>query len=276
MRITELVENTAGTSGCAAEHGLSFYIQTEKHKLLLDAGASGLFAENAKRLGIDLSGADIAVLSHGHYDHGGGLTEFLKINSRAKIYLQGSAFGEHYRIDHEGAEPVFIGLPSELKDSGRIAVAGDTLRIDGELFLFGNIGNSQISPEGNKELHVLTKNGMVRDDFRHEQCLVVTHREKNYLFSGCAHHGILNILERFRELFGKDPDAVLSGFHMIKKTELTQEDLRLVEETAYELKKHDTMFYTGHCTGLVPYEILKKILGDQLEYMHSGDELVFD
>lgn len=276
MRIIELVENTEGSRGCPVEHGLSFYVETAKHKLLIDAGASSLFAENAKRLGVDLKEVDIAVLSHGHYDHGGGMPEFLKINDHAKVYLQESAFGEHYRIDYEGAEPVSIGLPKEMKDSGRIVNAGDTLRIDEELFLFGRIGHERFSPEGNKELHIKTEAGMIRDDFRHEQCLVVTQNEKNYLFSGCAHHGILNILERFRRLFGKDPDAVLSGFHMIKKTDFTEEDFRIIEKTAYELKKCSTMFYTGHCTGLIPYEKLKKIMGDQLEYVHCGDELILD
>ena len=276
MRIVDLIENTEGPAGCACEHGLSYYVETDNHKLLIDTGAGSLFAKNAEKMGVDLAEVDTAVLSHGHYDHGGGLPEFLKINDRAKVYLQKAAFDEHYRIDYEGAEPVYIGLSEGLKETGRFIFAGDTLRLDSELFLFGGIGRDLPSPKGNAELHVRTEEGMIRDDFRHEQCLVITQGEKNYLFSGCAHHGILNILARFRQLFGKDPDAVFSGFHMIKKTELTEEDLRDVEETAYELKKYKTLFYTGHCTGLVPYELLKKIMGDQLEYMHCGDQLTIE
>lgn len=274
MRIVCLIENTEGSSGCAAEHGLSFYVETAKHKLLVDTGAGTLFAENAKRLGVDLTAVDTVVLSHGHYDHGGGLPEFLKINSIAKIYMQQSAFGEHYGIDYEGAEPRYIGLSADLRQSDRIVYTGEELEIDSELFLFGSIGSGLPAPAGNATLHIKTEKGMIRDDFRHEQCLVISEDGAKILFSGCAHHGILNILAKFRQLFGTDPDAVLSGFHMMRKTGYTEEDFRDVDQTAYELKKTKTKYYTGHCTGAEPFAELKKILGDQLEYVHCGDEIV--
>ena len=69
MKLITLVENTKGASGCACEHGLSIYIETNKHKILMDTGASGTFIENAQLLGVDLSQVDMLVLSHGHYDH---------------------------------------------------------------------------------------------------------------------------------------------------------------------------------------------------------------
>ncbi|NCA67648.1 MAG: MBL fold metallo-hydrolase, partial [Clostridia bacterium] len=77
MKITTLCENTSISPEFKCEHGLSFYVETKKHKLLFDTGESGIFAENAAKLGIDLSEVDIAVISHGHYDHGGGLPAFL-------------------------------------------------------------------------------------------------------------------------------------------------------------------------------------------------------
>ena len=72
MRIINLMENTKGAEGCVWEHGLSFYIETKKHKLLADTGASEAFLKNAVVLGIDLRRVDTVILSHGHYDHGGG------------------------------------------------------------------------------------------------------------------------------------------------------------------------------------------------------------
>ena len=81
MKIVTLLENTAGDAGLCAAHGLSLYIETPKHKILFDMGPDARFLDNAKKLGVDLSAVDIAVLSHGHYDHGGGLRAFCEINS---------------------------------------------------------------------------------------------------------------------------------------------------------------------------------------------------
>ena len=69
MRIVTLIENTPGAPGCAHEHGLSLYVETGRHTLLLDTGATGAFAANAAVLGLDLGRVDTIVLSHGHYDH---------------------------------------------------------------------------------------------------------------------------------------------------------------------------------------------------------------
>ena len=96
MIVKVLAENTTSSEALGSEHGLSLYIETETHKILFDTGASGLFAENAEKMGVDLTRVDLAVISHGHYDHGGGLKTFLGINNRAKIYLHHMAFEPHY------------------------------------------------------------------------------------------------------------------------------------------------------------------------------------
>ena len=98
MRIITLVENTCGNPDCIAEHGLSLYIETEKHKLLLDTGQTDAVVKNAAVLGIDLSEVDTVILSHGHYDHSGGIIPFSKINSHAKIYMQRKASGDYFII----------------------------------------------------------------------------------------------------------------------------------------------------------------------------------
>ena len=98
MRIINLMEDTDGKNGCLYEHGLSFYIETNHHKLLLDTGASEATLENAKKLGIDLTRVDTVILSHGHYDHSGGIMAFAKLNPKAKIYLQRSAGFDYYNL----------------------------------------------------------------------------------------------------------------------------------------------------------------------------------
>ena len=295
MRIINLAENTEGAAGCGFEHGLCFYIETEHHKLLMDTGQSDLFIKNAEKLGVDLTKVDTVVLSHGHYDHGGGILPFAEINPDAKIYVQASAFGEYYSIDSKG-QPHYIGLAEGIRELPQIVVVGskpdsaekedaqsevDTegsfeegiYRIDDELSLFTGIGNEHPIPSANQRLMKKTEEDMVQDDFVHEQCLVINEGTKSVLLSGCAHHGILNILDRYRELYGGDPDVVISGFHMMKRHGYSDADITMIIDTALELRKLRTVFYTGHCTGVEPYNAMKKLMGDKLHYVHSGDEI---
>ena len=95
--------------------------------------------------------------------------------------------------------------------------------------------------------------------------LVIKYEQNKYiLISGCAHNGILNILDSFREIYGTDPSIVVSGFHMIQP-EYTEDDLQEIRETAVELSKMDAVFYSGHCTGEIPYRLLKEIMGEKLK-----------
>lgn len=96
MRITCLIENTASDEKFIAEHGLSLYVETDKAKILFDMGQSDAFVSNADKLGINLSDVDLAILSHGHYDHGGGLRKFLDINKNAPVYINRYAFEPRY------------------------------------------------------------------------------------------------------------------------------------------------------------------------------------
>ena len=270
MKIINLVENTEGKSGCGTEHGLCFYIETEQHKLLMDTGASALFAENAKKKGVDLTKVDTVVLSHGHYDHGGGLLAFADLNPKARIYMQDTASGAYYSMHRE---PRYIGLAPEVGElPGLISIQGD-YQIDEELSLFANIPFRIPMPATNERLKIKQGVEFIQDDFRHEQCLVIRQNGQYVLMSGCAHHGILNILMHYRWLYGSDPDYVFSGFHLMKKKGYSNEDMEDMIRTAEELKSFHTVFYTGHCTGEEPYEVMKQVLGEQLWYVHCGDEV---
>ena len=90
MKLTAFSENTSVSESLEREHGLSVYIETADHHILFDTGAGCIFKSNAEKLGVDLSKVDLLVISHGHYDHGGGLRTFLEVNSHAKIFLHKS------------------------------------------------------------------------------------------------------------------------------------------------------------------------------------------
>lgn len=109
MRIINLVENELGESGCEAAHGLSFYVETENHKFLFDSSPNEVLIRNARMLGVDLTAVDTVILSHGHYDHSGGILPFVELNPRAKIYMQQNAGGEYYAFDGEEQSFRYIG-----------------------------------------------------------------------------------------------------------------------------------------------------------------------
>lgn len=267
MKIINLVENTKKNE-CLNEHGLSFYIETEKHKLLMDTGASDLFLQNAEILGVDLTQVDTVILSHGHYDHSGGLLAFAKIDPKAKIYLKDTADGDHYHLDPE--EKRYIGIDPKIMKLPQVIAVSDDLKLDEELSLMTGFDGKRNPSWSNEKLKKKTGDVYVQDKFEHEQCLVLTQGERKILFSGCAHNGILSILDKYHKHFGEYPDTVISGFHMMKKTQYTPDEVEYIRHTAYELLKTKALFYTGHCTGQAAFEIMKEIMGDRLQELYSG------
>lgn len=270
MRIVCLVENTQGASDCLFEHGLCVYVETEQHKLLVDCGATDAFMKNAEMLGIDLNEVDTVILSHGHYDHSGGILPFAQMNPSAPIYMQQTAGGEYYSIREEGE--TYIGIDKEILKLPQLVCVDGDMEMDEELFLFSGITGRRFPAKSNQRLKRKEGDALLQDDFRHEQCLVVEQDGKHILLSGCAHNGILNILDRYREIYGDEPDVVISGFHMMQK-EYSEEDIENVRSIARELVTMKTVFYSGHCTGQEAYAVMKEIMGDKLRAIHSGDQV---
>ena len=268
MKIVTLVENTSGNESCIAEHGLSVYIETEKHKLLLDTGQTDAVVKNSEALGIDLTAVDTVVLSHGHYDHSGGILHISKLNPSARIFMQRAAAEPHYNGE------CYIGIDTDILKLPNVQLIDGNMQLDDELFLFSGITGRRCYPQGNRKLSCMRNGKKTEDDFVHEQCLVITQSDKHWLLSGCAHNGILNILDRYRELFNSEPDYVLSGFHMMKREgEHTEDEKAVIVQTAQELAKMNTVFYSGHCTGIPAFELMKEIMGGRLIALHSGEKI---
>lgn len=272
MKIINLIENTEGAAGCVYEHGLSFYVETPGHKILLDAGASDKILANAEALGIDLTQVDTLVLSHGHYDHSGGILAVAAINPHMKIYMQRMAGLDYYHPTPE--EERYIGIDKKILELPGLALLDGDCRLDEELSVFTNITGRRLWPQGNLSLKRKEGELFVQDNFNHEQCLVIEAEGQHILLSGCAHNGILNILDKYRELYHSEPDMVISGFHMMKKTEYDKEEIQNIKDTAVELAGYRSHFCTGHCTGLPAFHILKEIMGEQLTYVHCGEQVM--
>ena len=269
MRIVTLMENTSCREDLCAEHGLSLYLETGEHRILFDAGQTGAFADNAEKLGIDLKTVDFAVLSHGHYDHGGGLEAFFFQNPRAKIYIHRAAFGDYYsNRPEEGLE--YIGLDQSL-DLYRFTLTGDETVIDDELMLFGDVPDPTGALAASANLCQKTWDGVHQDQFYHEQNLIIREGDKAVLVAGCAHRGIVNIVAKAEKILGRRPDVVISGFHLFRLTAGDPAADGLIRSTADAMLAGDTVYYTGHCTGDYAFEKLKEILGERLQRISGGE-----
>ena len=256
MRIISLVENTSVNDAIKAEHGLSLYIESKNYKILFDMGQTDLFFKNAKRLGVDLSQVDIAILSHGHYDHGGGLEEFLKINKKAYVYVSQYAFDTYYN----GKEK-YIGLNPSLKDNKRLIFTNGKVEVDEGITLYHCNDRVKRYDLGSFGLNVKRNQEYFPDDFRHEQYMLIEENGKQILFSGCSHKGILNIAEWFQ------PDVLIGGFHFSK---LPLDDT--LKDYAQYLEGFKTEYYTCHCTGVEQFSFMKQFMS-LLFYLSAGQIL---
>ncbi len=253
MKIVTLMENTSCRDDLCFEHGLSLYLETETHKILFDAGQTAVFADNAEKLGVDLRKVDFGVLSHGHYDHSGGLEKFLEINETAPVYVSAYAFEPHYESDGR-----YVGVDQSLQTNDRIRYVAEKTALAEGITLY----RLDTAPMDTAGLLVEEQGERIPDDFRHEQYLLLEEKGKKILISGCSHKGILNIVDAFR------PDILIGGFHFMKITE--EETLAVA---AKKLLEYGTVYYTGHCTGQKQYDYLKTMMGDRLHYIATGTVL---
>ncbi|MGG5461375.1 MBL fold metallo-hydrolase [Clostridium sp. B9] len=268
MRITTLVENTKIAPEFENKHGLSFHIETAKHSILFDLGPKDALIKNAQKLGINLSEVDTVIISHGHSDHGGGLEAFLKVNNKAKIYVNKDAFNEYYSV--VGIFKKYIGLDAELKDNPRIILTDGDLKIDDELYLFSGIERKYEISRFNGALYKRVDGLYFEDDFAHEQNLIIKDGEKYVLFGGCAHNDIRNIIDKAEIIVGKDLDCVISGFHIFNPVTGRSEGDNFIEALGEVLGARDTKFYTCHCTGMKAFKMLEGILGNKISYISTG------
>lgn len=268
MLIKTLVENTSISKTLNCEHGLSLYLEIKKHKILFDVGASSLFNENAKKLNIDISEIDYLIISHGHYDHGGGLKTFLKENNKATVFIQDTAFNKHYGKGNNN-NLKYIGLDKELENNHQIKIISDSFLIDEGILIFSNVENKSFRPINNRSLFMEHNDEIIMDDFSHEQNLIIEEDGTSLLITGCAHNGIVNIIEDFKNLKGHTPDYLIGGFHLNSRSEGI-ESISTINKISEYLLKYKTKYYTCHCTGIEGYKILKATMGDQIDYIGTG------
>jgi 7,8-dihydropterin-6-yl-methyl-4-(beta-D-ribofuranosyl)aminobenzene 5'-phosphate synthase len=276
MKITTLIENSKEdeSSALLPEHGVSLFFRASKHTILFDTGKSDRFLKNAQNLGIHISDVDILVVSHSHYDHGGGLKVFFQENNQAKVYLKEEAFSDYY--SKRGLSKKYIGLDHALIDMypDRFFLIKDDLEIDDGIFILSDIVDTHTRPSGNSFLFERSDGKLIRDRFLHELILVIREDNGMVVFTGCSHRGILNMIETVENKFNNPTiKAVLGGFHLMNpiknRMSETEDVVRNIGRTLLQ-KKNLKMVYSGHCTGKEAYSLLKAEMKDKLDRFSTG------
>lgn len=266
MRITVLTDNT-GSGRLKGEWGLSFFIEYEGKRILLDTGGSGLFRTNADLLGLDLSSVDAAVLSHAHYDHSLGMESFFEVNDRADFYISPNAAEDCYSgwrfLGH------YIGLPKGIlsRHASRIRRSEGVARIFPGIFVVPH-STPGLERTGRKA-RMYRRKGLLDyrvDDFSHEQTLVLDAADGLVILNSCSHAGVDVITAEVRKAFPeKRVKAYIGGFHLFRSSD---EDVRGL---ASRIKDAGiTELYTGHCTGERAFRILREELGQTVRQFHCG------
>jgi 7,8-dihydropterin-6-yl-methyl-4-(beta-D-ribofuranosyl)aminobenzene 5'-phosphate synthase len=273
--ITTLIENGKGEqAGLDCEHGLSFLIQAGEQKVLFDTGQSGKFLGNAKKLGIDLSTVEDVVLSHGHYDHTGGLTAFLdQVKTKAKVHVGKGFFVPKYVRKEKSVVYRGNSFTREQLEAGGwelVEHEKDLTEIVPGIHLVRNFSGISAQEWKNPRFIVPEGDNYTVDDFSDEVVLVVSSSRGLILVTGCSHPGILNILSAVKQRFPDPVYAVLGGTHLVEAS-----DLQLAHAVAAFKKYPDLLLGTCHCTGDVAMERLKEVCPRSYPN-HTGDSLIIE
>lgn len=281
MKVTVIVDNMGSQTipDLLGEHGLSLLIETDNTKILFDTGASDLFARNAKALGIDLETIDALVLSHGHYDHGGGLVTFLNTNKHAKVYMGPGALDTHI-AKLFGILSKDIGLNRKTLEPFRdrlISVEKETEVAKGA-FVLPQIEMLSRTPKDMSMFYRKTSAGLIKDDFSHEVLLVIQDTKGISVLTGCSHKGILNVVSASEAQFPHAViKAIIGGLHMMNPaTKRLSESKEVIGSIGSTLHNNDRILklYAGHCTGEAAFSLLRDAMGNKLQPILVGKQIV--
>lgn len=271
MKITVLVENT-GPSELKIEHGLSLYIEFNDKKYLLDAGPSDSFFKNAHALSIDLGRVDKAVLSHGHYDHGDGFMVFLNQYKDKVVYGAKNIFDDYY--SGSGGSVHYIGLSSKLKQmKNRFNTISKDTKIDEKIYLILDDVSNTKEIGVQKKLYKKVDDVLQPDNFNHELSLVFDTPKGLVICNSCSHAGLESIVDNIKKRLNKPVYAYVGGLHMkstknhIETSSFTKEQ---IQNLCIFIEKNIQYVLTGHCTGNVSYDLLKKYLKDRIDFLTTG------
>ncbi|HEY86530.1 MAG TPA: MBL fold metallo-hydrolase [Dehalococcoidia bacterium] len=269
MRITTLSENTAGLPGVLAEWGLSILVETDDVKILFDTGASISVPHNAPILGLDLSTIDNIVLSHGHYDHTGGLKGVLEhVGKPVEVIAHPDIWAQKYR--RGGGVERYIGIPFSMETleplATLFALSNKPVWITDDIVTTGEIPMTEEFEELDANMYIKEGSNWYRDELLDDRALIIKTSEGLVVILGCAHRGAINTLRHAQEITGVELiHTVIGGTHLINASE------ERVLRTAVALQEMGVQRVgVSHCTGFTAAALLAQQLGESFFLNNTG------
>lgn len=268
-----LIDNQAET-GLEKEHGLSMWIEVDGRRILFDTGAGNKFESNARKLSIDVYTADHLVLSHGHYDHTGGVSHFLRHNRQSSVYCHPSAVLPRYAV--RNGSGTSIQMPHESitaidkLSEERLHWVQDPLRLGEHIGLTGHIPR-KTSFEDTGGPFYFDPDGKRPDPIDDDMALWIRTQKGLVVVTGCCHAGLVNTLDYIFHLNnGMKICALIGGFHLVDATPLRL-DLTMQALAAFEIE----LMVPCHCTGQAALELLKNTFELRVSSGAAGKLLKF-
>lgn len=270
LTITQLVENTTGDPGLLAEHGVAFFVEADGHRLLFDTGQGLALAHNAAQMNIPMETVEAIILSHGHYDHAGGLVSALEMTGPADVYFHPQALKEKFNRNGRmiGAsivhEEKLASLANECIHTRSPTEIISGIHVTGEIPRKHNIedtgGPFYLDPDRTRE-----------DVLADDQALFIETPKGLVVLLGCGHSGVINTLEYIQQISGvKNIHAVMGGMHLLHAT---AERLAFTGENLQQLSIH--YLAPNHCTGLNAVCYFKSRFPDAFHESKTGTTHLF-
>lgn len=272
LKITTLIEDTMGEHlALKNEHGISFYIEKDGHKILFDTGQSGTFLENAEQLQIDLSDLEYVILSHGHYDHSGGLRALTDVAKNFELIVGKGFFNEKCGFGNNSYEFIGNNFSEDFLLERGIPykfVNHDLNEILPGIYVITNFPRVHKDEVINPRFKILKNGSFVNDPFDDEVLVTIDTPEGLVVLLGCSHPGMKNMLDTARNLLEKPLYAVLGGTHLI---EAKEEGLKLSLD--YLNDNDIKVVGVSHCTGEKAMSELS-VSNDRYFHGRTGSSLV--
>jgi 7,8-dihydropterin-6-yl-methyl-4-(beta-D-ribofuranosyl)aminobenzene 5'-phosphate synthase len=270
IRITTLSENTASQFDVMAEWGLSILIEVDGQNILLDSGKSGAVCQNAEAMGIDLRKIDKIVLSHGHFDHTGGLQALLsKIKKEVEVIAHPDVWAPKYNR-REDKPDRYIGIPFQLRTleslGARFTLGRGPVKVSESMMTTGEIPMETDFEIIDSSMYLWTPVGWELDQLADDQALVIDAKQGLVVILGCAHRGIINTLYHARRITGKKKIyMVLGGCHLMDAS-----DERIWQTISALNEMEVRKLAVSHCTGMHASMILSQTFGESFTFNNSG------
>ncbi|AEA34471.1 MBL fold metallo-hydrolase [Hippea maritima] len=267
LKITTLVENTAVRAKFRAEHGLSMLIEKDGETVLFDTGQTDALIHNAKLLGVDLSKIDKVILSHGHYDHVGGL-KYLLDYTKPTIYAHPEIFRKRYSKLSDDGNLRYIGIEDREffeKKGARFVLSEEPIEVAKGIWTSGFVKMTNDFESVDKNF-VYEKDGeLIKDEVEDDLSVFIEINGSLFVLFGCAHRGIINIMKQAESTFNKCILGFLGGTHLGPADEIQR------EKTIEALKEMDLrVMGPSHCTGLLMTSKMYCEFGDRVVFNNVG------